>query len=195
MKVGEGMLEKKEVRRSLLQLRRSKNQAWIAEQSKAIVARISDWPLYQQAKTIFLYLAMPDEPNLKPLIEAAWQAGKTVCIPHMRAERGLMDAAAFSSWNALTIGKMGLAVPKPECLMLIEPAAIDLIFVPAVAYTPEGLRLGMGAGYYDRFLPQASQACLAGVTWQDLVLPELPTAAHDVPVQYVITEKEIWHCR
>ena len=58
-----------------------------------------------------------------------------------------------------------------------------------------GNRLGMGAGYYDRFLARAIHAKTAGVIWDVQLVSAVIREDHDVPVQYVITEQQILLCK
>ena len=63
----------------------------------------------------------------------------------------------------------------------------DLILVPCVTATPNGVRLGHGAGYYDRFLAEhsAKTVCLC---FGALLRGDLPAEETDIPVDLVITE-------
>ena len=83
-------------------------------------------------------------------------------------------------------GLMGIPAPKmPERTDGI-PAA-DLILVPCVAASPGGIRLGHGAGYYDRFLAGQSgkTVCLC---FRALLRPDLPAEDTDIPVDLVVTD-------
>jgi 5-formyltetrahydrofolate cyclo-ligase len=53
-----------------------------------------------------------------------------------------------------------------------------------VAFDHAGRRLGMGAGYYDRFLPQASSACRLGLAWSLQIADEVPVDEFDVLMDY-----------
>ena len=63
--------------------------------------------------------------------------------------------------------------------------------VPGVAFGRDGSRMGMGAGYYDRFLPRAKQAVTVGVAYDCLLQASLPTDEHDVKMQYLVSESGI----
>ena len=73
------------------------------------------------------------------------------------------------------------------------------MIVPALAFSEKGFRLGYGKGFYDRIL-QKFKGTSIGVTFDALVLPEIPHEDHDCPVHCVITEKRVinllsqaWH--
>ena len=68
---------------------------------------------------------------------------------------------------------------------------IDLIAVPALAYTAQGNRLGNGGGHYDRLL-SASRARHVGLAFDAQIIEHIPTTEHDVPVDVVITEKAFY---
>ena len=67
------------------------------------------------------------------------------------------------------------------------------MLVPLVAFDSLGHRLGMGGGYYDRYLPRLSPECpLIGVAFacQHTDAP-LPREAWDVPLHAVVTENAV----
>ncbi len=186
--------EKKELRTNLLLKRRKLDKDIITAQSDNMAKQLFVWPYYQQAKVIMLYLSMADEPQMIKVIENAWLRGKTVCVPYMRQEYGVMDAAIIANLDDLVRGRLNLLVPDPATVKLIDPKLIDLIIVPGVAYDYAGNRLGMGAGYYDRFIPQAPQAILIGAIWSSHVLDSIPYSYYDKPVHYLLNENEIITC-
>lgn len=185
---------KQELRAELLQRRRKLSQETILAQSSKMAEHLFAWPSYQQAKNIMFFLSMSDEPNMMTMIEHAWQQGKTVCIPHMRGQFAIMDAAIIKNMDSLVRGRFNLLVPDPAHVTLMEPSCIDVIVVPAVAYDRQGNRLGMGAGYYDRFIAKATQAVLIGAIWSSQMVDALPVGQYDKPVQYLLREDGIIAC-
>lgn len=187
-------LSKKNLRKDALKRRRALHSDDVNTLSRQIVTEILSFDLYNHANTVMAFLSMPDEPQVNGVIENAWLCGKTVCVPHLRDEWGMMDAAILHRFNELITGKLGLAVPDPNYLKLADEADIDLVLVPGVAFDKHGNRLGMGAGYYDRFLPKAKRAVLVGVCFSFNVLDYIPSEQYDLPVHYLVTEMGILRC-
>lgn len=183
-----GKEAKQRLRREMLAIRRSLSAEEIKKGSEAIAAYFCAWPKYRAAGVVMFFLAMADEPQTAALIEDAWRAGKKVAVPLMGETYGFMEAAALDSWDCLVTGRLGLKMPDPAKTRRIDPAAIELVVVPGVAFDPAGRRLGMGAGYYDRFLPRAALACRMGLAWSAQIVPEVPVDEHDVRMEYLLTE-------
>ena len=82
---------------------------------------------------------------------------------------------------------LGLTVVVPE--EEPDPATIDLVVVPGVAFTAAGHRLGQGGGWYDRFLTGLRPGVARiGVCFAECLVDELPTEAHDVVMDLVLTD-------
>ena len=81
-------------------------------------------------------------------------------------------------------------VPEPE--KGEEAETLDLILVPGVVFDPKGQRLGMGKGYYDRFLPRYPQALKIGLAYEEQMVEKLPVSSYDVPVDLVITDQHVY---
>ena len=47
-------------------------------------------------------------------------------------------------------------------------------------------RLGMGGGYYDRFLEKISQATIVAVVFREQILEDLPVLAHDITIKNIV---------
>jgi len=183
---------KKELRRALLAVRRNSAPMDRARWSEKIVACLLQQEAFQQAKLVMAYLAMTDEVNLDTLIDQAVAMGKTVLLPRIGSEPHSMEAVRFTDWKTCPpVGAFGIRTPAGQ-LEPLDPAAIDLILVPGLAYDRQGWRLGMGGGYYDRFLPRAAGAVKIGVCTEALLLPSVPHEAHDQKVDQVVTERSCY---
>ena len=85
-------------------------------------------------------------------------------------------------------GAFGIAEPS-AAERPCDPADIDFIVVPGVAFTAAGARMGRGRGYYDKYLSQSGfRGVKAGVCYAHQLVGELPVEPHDVFMDYVVTD-------
>jgi 5-formyltetrahydrofolate cyclo-ligase len=86
-------------------------------------------------------------------------------------------------------------IPQPmENSPLVEP---DVLLVPMLAFDGKGYRLGYGGGFYDRTLEvlRAKKSIVAiGVAFAAQQVDSVVRSAHDQPLDYVMTEKEVFAC-
>lgn len=187
--------EKQYIRAEMRKKRRNFSIAQRTVWSERIAAYFCSWSVYRKCETVMLYLAMPDEVQTDLLITDALRSDKRVCVPLLGDKYGEMNAAEITSLDDLIVGKYGLKMPDPQKSKLVLPASIQLVVVPAVAFDRDGNRLGLGAGYYDRFLPEAANSVLAGMTWECQLTDHIPAEQHDVRMQYLMTESGLVSCR
>ena len=91
-------------------------------------------------------------------------------------------------------------IPEPDAryCRAMKRQFLSLVLMPLVAFDAKGNRLGMGGGYYDRAFNQTQwpyktrRPLLVGVAHEFQRVPELPTESWDVPLDAVITEREIY---
>ena len=189
-------MDKIRLRHEILAKRRSLTSHDIYTNSKKIAEILSCWPLYKKAKIVLTYLSMPEEPQTDELINYAIHAGKVICVPRLLSSYGFMEAVRLRCMKDIIVsGKLGLRQPNHNATELVLPESIDLVLVPGVAFDLNGNRLGMGAGYYDRFLPSAQNAIFAGVAWDFQIVSTVPHEDHDIALDFLVTESGIFNCR
>lgn len=180
---------KKALRASIKQKRRALSIAYRQQASRKMQAELTRLPCYQAAEYIMLYMAMQDEVQLDELIAMVLKDGKKAAIPLVTGA-GLMEAVELSDMADLVPDKYGIKTVSEEKRRLIAPDKIDLIIVPGVAFDKAGHRLGMGGGFYDRFMLRASRAVRAALAYDCQLLAAVPAEVHDLTVDYIITEKQ-----
>jgi 5-formyltetrahydrofolate cyclo-ligase len=69
-------------------------------------------------------------------------------------------------------------------------AQIVVMIVPLVAFDAQCNRLGMGGGYYDRYLPRLSPLTKTlGIAFDEQLVENLPLEPHDSPLSAIITPR------
>lgn len=122
------------------------------EKMSSILFKTSVW---KNARRVFCFVSMKNEPDTSRIIDNALSDGKTLCVPAIIGN-GLMKAVVISSTDELTEGKMGIREPLINIGRTLLPSKIDLAVVPCISADESGTRIGHGGGYYDRFLTDFS---------------------------------------
>ena len=156
------------------------------EKSAAICRKIRESAAYRNARTVMFYKAFRSEVDLSDLERLAEKDGKRVAYPYC-IEEFQMLALHPTSEEAWELDRYGIQTPIPEKSEFIRPEQIDLVICPCSAFDDEGHRLGMGAGYYDRFLPRCKNAVIALAAFSEQRMEHVYTDAFDVPVEVVFT--------
>lgn len=141
------------------------------------------------ATTVCCYVPFGSEPGSIALLDVFRDRGIRVLLPVVPPTPGPLDWAEYTGTSALGKGNL-LPVLEPSGPRL-GPAAIgeaDLVLVPALAVDRSGVRLGRGAGYYDRSLALASpEADLVAVIRDTELVDRLPAESHDIRMTAVLT--------
>lgn len=149
-----------------------------------LAARFAGLPGLDGAGTVMIYAsAFADEVDTGSFAGTLLARGQRAVFPVVdRAGQRLRSVAvADPAWD-LVRSAGGIPEPRPECPE-VDPAAIDWVLVPGVAFDRRGFRLGRGGGYYDRLLAQLRPevprwAVALSPQWVD----QLPVEAHDQPI-------------
>ena len=146
---------------------------------------------YRRAKTVMLYRGVRGEVRLDAVERAAAAQGKRLVYP-LCVSKTEMEARAPES-GAWKRGSFGIEEPDPARSVLVAPEEIDLVLCPCTSFDAAGHRLGMGGGYYDRYLPKCVNAAVAAVAFEAQRAGRLPAEAWDRSVDLVFTESAV--CR
>jgi 5-formyltetrahydrofolate cyclo-ligase len=119
------------------------------------------------------------------------QLGARVLLPVVSPE-GVELAWAVDT-GRLAPGRFGLLEPVGPRLGPTAIGTADIVIVPALAVSRDGVRLGRGGGYYDRALGHARpEAVVVALVFDDELLDEVPAEPHDRRVDAVLTPSGGW---
>lgn len=165
-------------------------QRWAEDE--ALFSRFLSCPQVERAKTLLLFCGMGTEPDTARLFTPLLARGKRLCLPRMLPGRG-MEVRQYCPDRPLVKHPFGILEPDEDC-PLVDAEEIDLVLVPALCYDRKGFRLGMGGGYYDRWLTRY-HGLTVGLCRQALLQDKLPAEAHDRPVNVIITPTQTIHTK
>ena len=188
--------DKKALRKEILTKRSILDAVEKEEKDRKILDRFYDSNYYREAKNIFIYISYDSEINTKGIINKALMDNKKIYVPRTEFKTRLMDAVEITSLDNLIESEYGILEPSVE-EPHIDPNEIDLIVVPGVAFDRNGGRMGYGAGFYDRYFKKINEDNMKKViklalAYDFQILEKIPMNEQDVPVNYIITEKEFY---
>jgi len=157
--------------------------------SRAIVRRLLERPEWQYSQAVAAYHPRADEPDVLPVFEAAWSAGKLLALPAFEAASGHYRMRRVAGFQDLVPGAFGVMEPAASCPG-VAVEALDLALVPGICFSPEGGRIGRGRGFYDRLLA-SFHGVVCGVGFDCQVVPYAPMEPHDVPMQLILTPSSV----
>ncbi|MGH3859800.1 5-formyltetrahydrofolate cyclo-ligase [Actinokineospora sp.] len=141
----------------------------------------------RRGQTLCAYVPIGSEPGSVQMLDEVAAHGVRVLLPIV-AGQGPLDWAWFAGQESLRPGPYGLLEPIGERLGAAALRIADMVLVPALGVDRAGVRLGRGAGYYDRTLVIAAPGTpLVAVVRDDETVDRLPREPHDVLMTAALT--------
>lgn len=132
------------------------------------------------------YWPIRGEPDLLPVL-GAWVAAD----PVRRVGLPVIDPATshlrFHAWRpGCAMRADAFGIPTPDGAERIDP---HVLLVPCVGFGPGGIRLGYGGGFYDRTLAALPRPRTVGIAFAGAFVAGLAGAAHDIPLDHILTDE------
>ena len=159
--------------------------------SAAIWERLSVLGEFATAARSLVYVSKATEVDTHGLIQQLLAMGRQVCVPWFDGAKKQYVASELRDFALdLKSGQFGILEPKPEAVRPVSGDQIDAALVPGLAFDETGNRLGRGMGYFDRLLGDVRGVKIA-LAYDFQILNEVPSEAHDTPVDFIVTEKRM----
>ncbi|MGH1471879.1 MAG: 5-formyltetrahydrofolate cyclo-ligase [Cellvibrionaceae bacterium] len=194
--------KRKAIRKESRNRRRSltiKEQAFAALTLQKIIQR---QPFFLRSHTFAYYLSNDNEIDPSLLASQSNQRDKKFFLPVLQPlNLGKLwflfhDVKNTGKHSSMKLNRYGILEPrlagKP-----IPNYALDVVFMPLVAFDKTGARLGMGGGFYDRSFSfkknkRANKPLLIGLAHHCQEWNALPVESWDIPLDAIITDRGIF---
>lgn len=172
---------KKEIRKEMLQKRRSLKREYVEMQSDSIFEKLKTLPFFEKACFVFCYVDFQNEIKTDKICN--FYKSKQLFVPKIMGDD--MYACKISDHKE----KNAYGIDEPATNEFYS-GDFDLCVIPLVACDGKGARIGFGKGYYDRFLT-GKNVVKVGICYSWQVVEKIESEPHDVKLDYIVTEKEI----
>lgn len=177
---------KQQKRRELSRARQQLQPLQLASFNHAIMKHLAALIKKLDATKIAAYCADHQEPGGTGLVSTLSHLGVSLWLPVSRP-KGILEWGLYTHPDSLKPGAFGILEPTgPYHHSHDVLPTLDLIVVPALGATSEGIRIGKGAGYYDRAL-EGSRTPTVLLLFDSEIDPTIPYEAHDARADFIIT--------
>lgn len=190
--------QKSSLRQALLKHRKTQNETEKNYYNQLINKHILSY--FEPAKSTIIgaYLAWDGEPDIGDALHELHQNGHRIAVPVISKNRA--GSMQFFDWRPdLELHTNRYGIPEPvsgKDQQPIEPADLNALLIPLLGFDAAGHRLGMGAGFYDRWLAgadeQRPQRIGIAYAWQQQA--HIPFDTMDQPLHRVITGHGVIEC-
>lgn len=189
------MIDKKSIRKAVLTEREGLPAIERARMSLNVVEALRQTTLMARSSLILAYIPYRGEVDLSLLFDLLESQGKKLAFPKVvdKASGYMEPYFVDAPWrNNVKPGAFNILEPEGS-IRVADPASLDLVLVPGVAFDREAYRLGFGGGFYDRFLPRLSKRTFTvGIAYQFQVITEVPRDPHDIALDGICTEQGLF---
>ncbi len=166
---------------------------------QAIYARLFNHTAFKAAKGVHCYLNLRHEVKTHAVFATCHGLEKRCFVP-IQQTNNTLSYAPYCLGQTLSKKRFGVLEPQITS-PLPAPEAIELVIMPGLAFAANGMRLGSGKGFYDRWLAHLKTTrrgglpLLIGLGYGVQVLPNLVRQPHDILLDWIITECASIDCK
>lgn len=175
-------MDKQALRKQIRDQKRAMTEEQIVSKSEKLGELFLASEAYRQAKTIYGYLPYNQEVRTVAMLEQAIADGKRVAVPKCYGDE--MRFIYLDDLSKVEKGYCGIPEPVEDGPVAEDKTA--LVLMPGLAFTKEGLRMGYGGGFYDKFLASEPEHPTLALCYDFQMVEHIPTEDYDIPVNTVL---------
>lgn len=179
-------VRKEEIRKKILLRRKNITQAQVSLLSAEISKKVLSIKKIKGVQKYLVYLPTGNEVDTKLIIHFLIQNNKKIYLTAFFKNDWLVSE--FYSLDDLEKNQFNIYQPKK--IVKANIADVDLAFIPGVAFSKRGNRIGFGKGVYDKLLANF-KGLKIGLAYEFQILNDLPMDAHDLKMDLIFSEKRI----
>lgn len=165
------------------------------EKSLLIWKRLQELPAFREASQALFFASFQGEVDTAPMRQGSRDLGMDVAAPRPDPVAKRLVFYLLGDKEGLEAGPYGVPQPREDSDMVADLEVPSVVLVPGLAFDAAGNRLGYGGGYYDRFLAgEGRDLPKIGLAFDAQLLDQIQPQAHDVPVDFIVTESRTLHC-
>ena len=153
--------------------------------SERIRKKLKKMNAFRNAQKIGAYYPIGSEILTQDIIQELLSDGKEVFLPKVMGNE--LEFRRILDFSSLEKDNFDIMEPKDECK---ADNNLEVILVPTVGISPNGVRLGYGHGFYDRFLGK-NKITTISLTLEKQVVKSIPKSVHDITIDWIVTEDRI----
>lgn len=183
--------EKSFLRNKKLMLRGALKEKALFYINERVTENIRSLSAYKNAKVVYFYMAVRNETDVTGLLEECLKNRKQCVFPRVINDFE-MEFFVVSDMVQLKEGYKGIMEPDERCPIYKADGNSSIMLVPGVVFDRNGGRIGMGKGFYDRYISSHSIDCLAGICGEYQLENKVPMDKNDIYMDIVVTENGIY---
>jgi 5-formyltetrahydrofolate cyclo-ligase len=150
--------------------------------SEKIHKKLRKNSIFRDAKKIGSYYPIGSEVLTQDIMQEILSSGRELFLPKVIEDK--MEFRKITDFSCLEMGNFDIMEPKEDCPV---DNNLDLLLVPTVGISQDGVRLGYGHGFYDKFLLENPTETVS-LIYEKQVIKKIPPSDHDVIMNWVLTE-------
>ena len=153
--------------------------------SQQIHKKLRKSKIFKEANKIGAYYPIGSEVLTQDIMQEVLSQGKELFLPKVKGK--IMEFRKITDFSSLERGGFEIMEPKEDCSVNNQ---LDLILVPTIGISQDGVRLGYGHGFYDKFL-SANITETVALTYEKQVIKKIPKSDHDIVMNWILTEDRL----
>ncbi|MBR4995262.1 MAG: 5-formyltetrahydrofolate cyclo-ligase [Alistipes sp.] len=181
-------MNKKTIRQSIKRLTAELSSADREAQRDRVIEALRSEINSRKLSVVALFSPLPDEVDISPLVDAlAMEEGYRVVLPRVEMTADGSPLMEFYDYQSAEMAEGAYGINEPQGEVPCRVEEIELMVVPGVAFTRDGVRLGRGKGFYDCYLSREGfHAFTIGACYAHQMMESLPYEPHDRRVDCVV---------
>jgi 5-formyltetrahydrofolate cyclo-ligase len=150
--------------------------------SQQIHKKLRKSRIFKDANKIGAYYPIGSEVLTQDIMQEILSSGKDLFLPKVIEDE--IEFRKITDFSSLEKGIFDIMEPKDDCLV---DNNLDLLIVPTIGISQEGVRLGYGHGFYDKFLSK-NRIESVSLVYEKQVIKKIPRSDHDIVMNWILTE-------